>query len=119
MLMFVILIGIPRTRFVVGMAMTMALDLCCLYWNKQDIVLFLAGVGVVRLHVWLGYANVGRSSQLDPSSFYRYVRQTVWIVLFMLGLYLASYPDLNGRQTPGYPLFRHPILHHSGAHPVR
>lgn len=100
--MFVVLIGIPRTRFVVGMAMTMALVLYCLYWNKQDVGLFLAGVGVARLHVWLGYANVGRSSQLDPSSSYRYVRQTAWIVLFMLGLYLASNPDLNGRQNLGY-----------------
>ncbi|OTA62039.1 hypothetical protein K449DRAFT_330710 [Hypoxylon sp. EC38] len=93
MVVFLLLVGLAKTRTAVRLAVEGVLMAHCFGHKRWDVALFIAGMTIAELEVLL-------KKPKNPSA-----RKLVNVLLMssmILGLFLCGYPRDHNTQTPGY-----------------
>ncbi|OTB02226.1 hypothetical protein M426DRAFT_62619 [Hypoxylon sp. CI-4A] len=93
MVIFLMLIGLAKTRTSVRLAVESALILHCFGHRRWDVALFIAGMTLAELEVILKKPN-------NPMS--RKLVNILLVLTMVLGLFLCGYPRDHNTKTPGY-----------------
>jgi peptidoglycan/LPS O-acetylase OafA/YrhL len=101
----------PRSR----LCSVFALILFCVRWGRWDVVLFLSGLMLAEIDLLCGlwdsipsHVAISRRGhrQIDyrPRGPSASNRRSLWLFIFVVGLYIASSPNSAPSKTPGYRL---------------
>lgn len=105
MVLFLTLVMVARLRPRMRMATFVALIYWAMNWNRWEMMLFWSGPVLAELDLMRHERKAARLSEKVPAGIsLRKVKlwNWFWTFNFVLSLYLASYPDSEGADTPGY-----------------
>ncbi|KAB8336730.1 hypothetical protein FH972_021039 [Carpinus fangiana] len=100
--LFVAQLMFARLRTALRIGSLFGLIYWALHWSRWEICLFWSGCILAELDlITLARAAVKPSAEGKKSTYHHLMRY-FWIANFICGLYLASYPDDKGNETPGF-----------------
>lgn len=108
MVLFLTHFAIARMRTTVRLTTVLGLIWWGVHWDRWEICLFWSGCLLAELDL----IRIARDTALQPPSYMSIPEKTkrrskrlwnwFWAINFVVALYLASYPDDKGEDTPGY-----------------
>ena len=108
MVLFLTHFMVARMGTSIRMLTVLGLIWWTLNWDRWEICLFLSGILLAELD----QVRIAREKSTPPATHHPEVNKKsvrsdrvwkwFWAVNFITGLYLASYPDFAGEDTPGY-----------------
>ncbi|KAI0481080.1 acyltransferase family-domain-containing protein [Xylariaceae sp. FL0804] len=113
MVVFLLLLGLARTRAAVRLAVELLLVVHSFAHKRWDVALFIAGVVLAELEVLLQElpsSSSSSSSSSPPPSGRRGRSRLVsalLVVVLVVGVFLTGYPRDHNTKTPGYMWSRH------------
>ncbi|KAI5860617.1 acyltransferase family-domain-containing protein [Durotheca rogersii] len=93
MVVFLLVLGLAKTRTSVRLAVETLLITHCFTHKRWDVALFIAGMAVAELEVLLRKPK-------NPNP--RRIINVLLVLAMVLGLFLCGYPRDHNTQTPGY-----------------
>ncbi|KAL1966430.1 hypothetical protein VTN77DRAFT_4572 [Rasamsonia byssochlamydoides] len=108
MVLFMTILATSRFKTKVRMGLVAALIWFCVRWGRWDVVLFLCGMFMAELDLINGVWSHPTLAEEKPDHpgpikrFFRRYERTLWIFIFIVGLYIGSSPNTGVKYTPGY-----------------
>ena len=108
MILFLLLIGTSRLKQKWRIVTTSAFLIFCILTQRKDVLLFVAGmlladIDLTRTSHQQPHTVLPATTHHTRSHTFTYCHaQQIWLLLFLLGLYLASVPVFGVYTTPGY-----------------
>ncbi|KAN0071566.1 Acyltransferase family domain containing protein [Elaphomyces granulatus] len=104
LVLFLTILGTSRMKPAMRMLVVSGLVVFCVRWGRWEMVLFLSGLLLAEVDqingIW-SHPVLGEKLN-DPSFFARPNSRAFWITVLVVGLFIASSPNVGMKFTPGY-----------------
>lgn len=101
--LFVTILVLARLKFGVRLSVACFMALVSAYYQKWEIANSLGGMILAEVELSYGTGNeTSRKPSHQWNKVQKWKRQQHFLIVFVMGLYVASYPKLKGPDTPGF-----------------
>lgn len=104
--LFGTIIALAKSRAAYRLTLLFGFICFCVWWDRWEVTLFLAGMFIAEIDLILGIAEplipLNEKAPQNSGRILQQFRRWLWIAIFVVGLYLASSPNMFPEETPGY-----------------
>jgi peptidoglycan/LPS O-acetylase OafA/YrhL len=100
LLLFLAILMLSRCRPLVFLVLNSGLVLFCLSWKKWELALFMSGLLLAKLD--LVQPGMVTLPSKNPVRFRQFCSDAAWSIVLLVGLYMASFPDVRGDEGQLY-----------------